>query len=441
MGFTPQLILSIDVGTTQSAVAVYYSNGELEEPVVTHVARWPGQEASIHEEKVPSALLYDAEGNLLACGAEAASRDKVMEAEENGWYYVEHFKMHLHPAEVLKTNNLRLKGLPGNLTLFTVYVDFIKYILAHTRQHLKDYIGVDPWIQFGRQAQIVLTHPNRWGVEQQKFLQRVAIAAGLITQSGLSRLAFVEEGEASASYCLSTNPTLAARLPVDAKFVICDAGGSTADISAYKVRRTENGIVYIKELEVPRCLDAGGVRVDANFTEFLESRLLQAHEEADDDIPGIVSDGLRDFQRTGKRRFRSSTTTLQVQIGARSMRSVQLPINKGVLSLRGTDAEAFFSPSVQQIVDALRHITSRDSRMAIILTGNFGESPYMRGELERNFGPDRLILSNSANSKAVAIGGLRLIVGGKGIVLVDRVERPWKTMVVRFIRRIAKIFP
>lgn len=156
-----------------------------------------------------------------------------MEAEENGWYYVEHFKMHLHPAEVLKTNNLRLKGmlgdngcytsmtepppvlgLPGNLTLFTVYVDFLKYILAHTRQHLKDYIGVDPWIQFGRQAQVVLTHPNRWGVEQQKFLQRVAIAAGLITQSGLSRLAFVEEGEASASYCLSTNPTLAARLPV-----------------------------------------------------------------------------------------------------------------------------------------------------------------------------------------------------------------------------------
>jgi hypothetical protein len=77
-----KIILSIDIGTTQSAVAVYYNKpseafgwystkqtdrrrpGVLHEPLVTHVSRWPGQEATMYEEKVPSALLYDEQDNV-----------------------------------------------------------------------------------------------------------------------------------------------------------------------------------------------------------------------------------------------------------------------------------------------------------------------------------------------------------------------------------------
>ena len=30
--------------------------------------------------------------------------------EENDWYYVEHFKMHLHPRRIVEQNELPLKG-------------------------------------------------------------------------------------------------------------------------------------------------------------------------------------------------------------------------------------------------------------------------------------------------------------------------------------------
>jgi len=64
-------------------------------------------------------------------------------------------------------------------------------------------------------AEIVLSHPNRWGESQQKFLQKAAIAAGLVSEKGAAeRLVFIEEGEASASFCMSTNATMAARLTV-----------------------------------------------------------------------------------------------------------------------------------------------------------------------------------------------------------------------------------
>jgi hypothetical protein len=77
----PRLVLSIDIGTSQSAVAVFYcKRGKVERtlashteltslvsdapPIVTHVARWPGQEGAIYEEKVPSLLIYDADGKV-----------------------------------------------------------------------------------------------------------------------------------------------------------------------------------------------------------------------------------------------------------------------------------------------------------------------------------------------------------------------------------------
>src|ERR1700733_5807118 len=99
-------------------------------PKFTGVARWPGQESAVYEEKVPSVLMHDAEGEvcdifraglhklitplkLVACGAKAASREKEFEAEENKWSYVENFKMHLHTAKILQKNNLPLKGSSG----------------------------------------------------------------------------------------------------------------------------------------------------------------------------------------------------------------------------------------------------------------------------------------------------------------------------------------
>jgi len=99
-------------------------------PKFTGIARWPGQESAVYEEKVPSVLIYDAQGQvcdifradlhklitplqLVACGAEAAAREKQFEAEENEWSYVENFKMHLHTATILQKNNLPLKGSFG----------------------------------------------------------------------------------------------------------------------------------------------------------------------------------------------------------------------------------------------------------------------------------------------------------------------------------------
>jgi len=294
-------------------------------------------------------------------------------------------------------------------------------------------------------AEIVLSHPNRWGESQQKFLQKAAIAAGLVSEKGAAeRLVFIEEGEASASFCMSTNATMASRLTPGSKFVICDAGGSTTDISAYKVRKTLAGIVYLKELNLPSCLYAGGVPTDYGFANYLNERLHNAHDINAEDAPDMVADGLRDFQQSGKRKFGSVSQSCQVRIGARRMKNDTLPINKGILTITGEDAEDFFRPSVEVVLQDLRsRFKSRDIS-TLILTGGFGESPYVRGQLEKTLSDTSksattIILSNSPNSKAVAIGALKLWRGGSGAVMIDRKERPWNTLVVNVFARIKDI--
>ena len=47
------------------------------------------------------------EKQVLACGAQAAS---VYHEQEGPCYYVQHFKMHLHPKRIVEENNLPSKG-------------------------------------------------------------------------------------------------------------------------------------------------------------------------------------------------------------------------------------------------------------------------------------------------------------------------------------------
>lgn len=113
-----------------------------------------------------------------------------------------------------------------------------------------------------------MAHPNRWGVEQQRVLEAAAISTGLISAARVpTGLFFLEEGEAAASFC-ATRPELRKNLQVrlfklgatpslitsqpKSRIIVCDAGGSTCDVSSYKVTRI-SGDIYVKEPELPSC--------------------------------------------------------------------------------------------------------------------------------------------------------------------------------------------
>jgi len=353
---------------------------------------------------------------------------------ENDWAYVENFKMHLYPAAILQRNNLPLK----------VYSDFLRYLFTHTQTYLRDRTDSDPRLELGDQAEVILTHPNGWDIMQQRFLQKAVVAAELIPANEIqTRLHFLEEGEAATSFCMSIHTALAGSITAGTQFIVCDGGGSTADISAYRVIKANiSNEVSLAEIGIPSCVDGGGVRVDGNFTAYLRRELTAIPDFEDTEaIPDILSDGHRDFESRCKRTFTSPSKSCTVRIGGRRMNINGLNIARGVLTLDGTTVEQFFKPSVDEIIKEIQSRVRNQAIDFIILTGGFGESPYLRYALETRLNPTtRVIVANTPNSKAVAIGALRLLTEGPGRITISRTKRPWKTRVANVAKEFKRSF-
>jgi len=219
------------------------------------------------------------------------------------------------------------------------------------------------------------------------------------------------------------------------EFIICDIGGSTADISAYKVISAEVNI-RLREMNVPSCKYAGGVRVDEVFKEYLFKKLLDGGANDQDEVEMMLYDGLRDFQRSTKLEFHSPTDAYKVQVGLRHLNDEGLRIKRGIMTVPGEHVETFFIPSVTDIIAAIRDRFGQSNISLIILAGGCGENQYLQNRLAEAFSDDcEVVCANPTNSKAVAIGGLHLLVAASGSVLVERKNRTWKTWATNFMTR------
>jgi len=118
-----------------------------------------------------------------------------------------------------------------------------------------------------------------------------------------------------------------------------------------------------------------------------------------------------------------------------------LSITKGVLSLEGSTTEKFFEPSIDAIIRDIQSRLDKEGIEFIILTGGFGESPYLKNSLNTRLDPPtNVIIANSPNSKAVAIGALRLLTDGPGKVTIKRTQRPWKTWIANIADGFRRVF-
>jgi hypothetical protein len=95
--------------------------------------------------------------------------------------------------------------LPSGITIMKIYVDFMRHLLKHTKQFFEMHVlqGKEEWRRYFPSMEIVIAHPNGWGLYEQDFLRRAAVAAGYATsQNAISQIKFVSEAEASVHFCL-----------------------------------------------------------------------------------------------------------------------------------------------------------------------------------------------------------------------------------------------
>jgi len=197
------------------------------------------------------------------------------------------------------------------------------------------------------------------------------------------------------------------------------------------------GSLDVEELDVPSCLDAGGIYVDKSLAMHLYEQLSTEPEFQKMGVEYVhdtVNDGLKDFQENGKQNFLEPTDSLKVTIGGRRMNYPELRIIKGIMNIEASKADTFFSGYVDQAVDEVARRVERHQLTIIIFSGGFAQSPYFRRVVQNRLSEQNrtIFFANHPASKAVAVGALKLVVGGDRSMTVIRKLRPWEVRLMNF---------
>ncbi|KAL1690533.1 hypothetical protein GGG16DRAFT_125633 [Schizophyllum commune] len=404
-GESRKLIITLDVGTTFSGASYsILEPGKVAQ--VSGVNRFPAQENAGGDSKIPSILLYDADDELRAVGAEALQDDLQQLAEEEGWTKAEWFKLRLRPRAVDPEQKLsRLPPLPPTKTIVDVFADFLRYLFDCTKTYIQEShpSGAAFWAPFEDTFELVLTHPNGWEGRQQSLMRLAAVQGGIVPDddAGRARVSFVTEGEASLNFCLSKG-LLDGDLGTEG-VIIVDAGGGTIDMSAYACKSMSNDITFV-EIAPARCVFQGAIMVKCNAEDYLRGHLKGSRYR------DAVEDMIEIFDKKAKHTFKNPRIPVFIKFGTSRDNDPDFDIKSGKLTIRGEDVASFFDPPIIAIAQGVlaQRSYAKHTIKTVFLVGGFAASPYLYSRLCETLGPlgIEVCRPESAMNKAVADGGI-----------------------------------
>ncbi|TFK63664.1 hypothetical protein BDN72DRAFT_847372 [Pluteus cervinus] len=403
-GLSRRLVLAFDVGTTFSGVS-YSILDPGNVPEIKGLTRFPYQDSTGGDFKVPSIIYYDAEGSVRAIGAGAIRDGIEQEAESGQWTKVEWFKLHLRPktlgADEVSRFAQQMPPLPAGKTIVDVFADYFHFLHESSKAYIESNYstGESIWASVQSNIVFVLSHPNGWEGPQQTQMRQAAILAGLVpaTDEGRNRIHFVTEGEASLHFCINQG-LMTERIKTDRRVLIVDAGGGTIDISSYEKQKDKTG--SFSELAAPECKLRGSIFVTQYARKYLEEYLCNSP------FLSAVPDITRCFDKSTKLHFRQQEDPAFVKFGTFRDNDPAHNIKSGHIKLQGGDVATFFQSSIDCIVDAiLKHCRDHNIRV-VFLVGGFAASDWLfknvkAAILDMNIQVSRPV---SQTNKAVADG-------------------------------------
>ncbi|KAG8804483.1 hypothetical protein FRC16_007892 [Serendipita sp. 398] len=391
-----QLVIAIDLGTTQSAVS-YCHLFPNSVPSVRIVNKWPGQEEVAGDSKIPSLVAYE-NSRPIAYGAEAL---EYMDTE--GYYVAKWFKLHLHPDSMKIVDEppvygsasnvaptFEIPALPPSVSLKQIYAHLLGYLFDHARNFFKNNTvdGARIWQRLGEKCTIVLATPNGWDTTQQSFLRSAAVLGGLLPETFPEhRLKFVTEGEASVHYALEYSQSNA-WLRKGVVFAVMDAGGSTVDSTLYECKETQPKMV-LEEVCASECVQAGSVFVDRAAASMLSRKL----DGSNFNEPAYRNDIIDEFEKKTKRKFDGTQTNSIIKFGKDWDNDREHGIFKGRITLTKQEVESTFNEVIPRIVASCSNLLSGRKVEHLLLVGGFGESPFLRKRLKETFGTKGTVFS------------------------------------------------
>ncbi|KAI0270643.1 actin-like ATPase domain-containing protein [Gloeopeniophorella convolvens] len=413
-----KMSVSIDFGTTFSGVA--YGSSRIAAGKVQQILHWPGSMETFR--KVPTCLLYDDRGQVLAWGLEAKNANPTPGSIKCEW-----FKLFLEPHALRDQNTIdpRLPPLPPGKKPTHLIVDFLYCMWEYAKEQITREIGTVADLD---SADVWLTVPAAWDARGCEIMREAAITAGLVRSASArdrdwrDRLHIITEPEAAAVHC--AHLTDVHKLKPSQTFMICDAGGGTVDLAVYQILG-QLANLEIAEMCARSGANCGSLFLDLRFRELV--RTLLADHPAHLDAASLAY-FMHSFSETEKLAYRGEADDANMFnftcFNVEDPDDPQVGLFNGELSIPGNLLRReVFDPVVNQVLDLIEEQMKKvDQRIdALLLVGGFSGSGYLFKRVEEQFGGRVKVIARPSDADTAT---------GRGAAQYGLARRPLVSSVV-----------
>ncbi|KAH7882185.1 actin-like ATPase domain-containing protein [Phlebopus sp. FC_14] len=409
-----KMSISIDFGTTFSGVA--YASSRIASGNIQQILHWPGSFETFR--KVPTCLLYDEHGQVLAWGLEAKNASPMP-----GTIRCEWFKLFLEPRALRDESAVdpRLPQLPPGKTAMNLIVDFLSCLWEYAKEEITREIGA---VADLNSADVLVTCPAAWDAKGCDLMRTAAIEAGLVQSAHAGdihwrdRLRIITEPEAAAVHCARL--TDLHKLRPSQNFMICDAGGGTVDLAVYKIIGQMTNL-EIAEMCARSGANCGSLFLDLRFRELVKT--LLADHPAHLDVASLAY-FMHSFSQTDKLAFRGEIdddtyfhfTCFNVQ----DPHDSSVGLINGELAIPGNlIRREVFDPVVNQVLEMIEEQSRKiEQRIdALLLVGGFAGSEYLFKKVEEKFSSKIKVIARPSDADTATVRGAAQYGLGRKIVV------------------------
>ncbi|QIW97193.1 hypothetical protein AMS68_002711 [Peltaster fructicola] len=385
-----RLVVGVDFGTTYSGVAAVYSANPDDLDIIK---TWPGGNG-ITSDKVPTEIAYDVPAPTTTNGDVITDAEKTQPARQIRWGF--QFKPEEQRLRCIKLFLDRNQKLPhfvspletaaqlrrSDATVMDAVSDYLTKIYDHTIETLTRRYGES--FMKTTKIEFVLTVPAVWSDAAKNATLQAAERAGMGKRHELK---LISEPEAAAVYTLKTiQPN---GLKVGDNFIVCDAGGGTVDLIAYKI--TQVAPLRVEESAVGSGGLCGSAFLNYRFEDHVRERLGdERYYMMREKKPKTWMMGLRYFEEFVKRNFNEDEHA-EVNVPFPGLPDDEdAGLESGFLIMTSQQVKEIFEPVIREVIELLegqvKAIKKKDGIISgIILVGGFGQSNYLYHKLKKHF--------------------------------------------------------
>ena len=239
---------------------------------------WPGS-GDRGERKVPTTLVYNADGSLSSWGFICADDDEPDKTRR------EFFKIFLDADTLMAAQKQGLSAAPKNIEEAQMFLtDYLRQLYSHVKESIEMQIGCR---QFGGWTDMTVSFlfsvPTTW-----TSMGIINTFKGIVRDAGFgiegprhSAQIDLTEAEAASVAVLKTS---AINFKVGSIFLIVDAGGGTTDLALMRVTSIDAAFPQMSQVAAVKGVGIGSSLIDQAFIRLITERLA-AYPQGQSQLP------------------------------------------------------------------------------------------------------------------------------------------------------------